>query len=224
MKRIVCLLLAALFACGLLAACGQDSYVPKGFQKISPERCGYHLYVPNGWIPDISTGVTTAYVSERDRSNISFMAFSVDSALISATIAGAETSEEESQPAPETVEETLPESETVDAEEGSESDGAETVPKISSVEEYWDYYSETFAKTFPDMVYEVEGENLLLSNKQAKRYVFTATVSGISYKFMQVVLLDAGTVYVFTYTALPDKYDEHIESVEEILGYLSIDS
>ena len=72
------------------------------------------------------------------------------------------------------------------------------------------------------MEYETTGENVLLSAKAAKKYVFPATVTGQKYKFMQVVMLDKGTVYIYTYTALPDNYDKNLESAEAILGYISI--
>ena len=39
---------------------------------------------------------------------------------------------------------------------------------------------------------------------------------------MQVVMLDKGTVYIYTYTALPDNYDKNLKSAEAILGYISI--
>ena len=187
---------AGLILAGALCGCGNpaDNFAPKEFKKISPENAGYVLYVPDSWTADISTGVTTAYVSAKDRSNISFMAFEADDGLIHVDVNGKTT------------------------------DGAvpTEVPKIKSTEEYWAYYEADFRKTFGDMEYETNGENVLLSAKAAKKYVYTATVTGQKYKFMQVVMLDKGTVYIYTYTALPDNYDKNLKSAEAILGYISI--
>ena len=48
---------------------------------------------------------------------------------------------------------------------------------------------------------------------------FTASMSGKSYKFMQLIAVKSNTIYTFTYTAEADKYDEHIEDVLAILDY-----
>lgn len=37
-----------------------------GFKEISDESLTYHLYVPDEWTTDISTGVTSAYYNGAD--------------------------------------------------------------------------------------------------------------------------------------------------------------
>ncbi len=231
MKKILLITLALIMTV-MFCSCGTaDSFVPSGFKKISADNVGYKLYVPTNWIEDISTGVTAAYYSANDRSNISFMAFEVDDTIIQGSIVSgadesSETSSVTSSPADTTAADTSSEnssaSDTSSADTTAE-DSPSEVPEIESVEEYWEYYSADFEKTFSDMKYETEGENMLLSTKKAKKYVYTATVTGAEYKFMQVVMLNAGTVYIFTYTATPEKYSEHIEEVEEIIGHISVD-
>ncbi len=215
---------AGLILAGALCGCGNpaDNFAPKDFRKISPENAGYVLYVPDSWTADISTGVTTAYVSAKDRSNISFMAFEADDGLIHFDVNGKTTDGAVTTDKPETtVPETKAPAETGTGT-GTVTEKPTEVPKIKSTEEYWAYYEADFRKTFGDMEYEVNGENVLLSAKAAKKYVYTATVTGQKYKFMQVVMLDKGTVYIYTYTALPDNYDKNLESAEAILGYISI--
>ena len=218
---------AGLIIAGALCGCGNpaDSYAPKGFMKISPENADYVLYVPDSWTADISTGVTTAYVSAKDRSNISFMAFEADDALIHVDVNTKTTGDASgssdgiSTDKPET---TVPGTASPDETGTVGTDKPSDVPKIESAEEYWEYYAADFKKTFGDMKYETEGENTLMSGKAAKKYVYTANVTGQEYKFMQVVLLDKGTIYIYTYTALPDNYDKNLENAEAILGYISI--
>ncbi len=251
-KKIT-VLLAGLLLMGTICSCGAaDSFAPKGYKLISAEKVGYRLYVPDDWITDLSTGVATAYVSEKDRSNVSFMAFEVDDTIIQATVGGGNGGESDSGDTKDavtgqedTVADTLSSGTSESAamsgsddtsesaamsgsddtsESAAVSDSADTAPEIGTVEEYWEYYSADFLKTFPDMEYTVNGENMLLSGKAAKKYVYTATVTGKKYTFMQVVMLNAGTVYIFTYTALPDKYEEHLKKIEEMLGYIDIGS
>lgn len=90
-----------------------------------------------------------------------------------------------------------------------------------SAEEYFAAFSEEFKAVFGDMTFEEEGSDSTLGGKNAKKYIYTANIAGKSYKYMQLVYYSANAqiftsrpeVYVFTYTATPDKYDEHIEDV-----------
>ncbi len=214
MKKTLLLLLVFVIAAGIFAACNpKDAYVPVGFKRISQDNADHRFYVPNSWIADITTGTTSAYVSESDRSNVSFMGFEVDQTILSGTLVTGTADETESAPPSDTV------SETVGPVDGTD---VQEVPEISTVEEYWDYYEKNFALTFPDMTYSVKGENLLLSGIAAKRYVYTATVTGKPYRFMQVVAMKGGAVYIFTYTSTEELFDSHLEEVEQILGYLEI--
>ncbi len=222
--RVISMILTAVMLSAVLCSCGDiDTTVPKGYKKISEEKIGYSFYVPTEWISDISTGVTTAYVSETDRSNVSFVSFELDTTIIQATVGRNDTSESESGGEKDAEDTTNAVTSAPESEAVSGTEGAEDVPDIKNIDQYWEYYSGEFKKTFPDMEYQKEGENMLLSGLEAKKYVYTATVTGQKYQFMQVVAVKAGTVYVFTYTALPEKFEEHLEQVEEIVGNIKID-
>ena len=92
---------------------------------------------------------------------------------------------------------------------------------VSSAEEYWNKYSEDFTANFGEINYEEEGTDTTLCGLPAKKYIYTVSVGGADYKFMQIVCYAPNNaiftsqpeVYVFTYTALADRYDEHIEDV-----------
>ena len=216
MKKIVCLLLVLAACLAALTACHNpvDDYVPQGYKRISDTSADYRFFVPESWTADLSTGVTTAYVSSTDRSNVSFLGFEVSKAVITGTyVTGA--AEESAAPA-ETAAGT-----TAETAAPAES-GVTEVPEITTVDEYWAYYEENFVKTFPDMTYSVKGENRLLSGVAAKTYVYSATVTGIPCRFLQVVALHQGTAYLFTYTATEEKYESHLEEVEGILGNLQL--
>ncbi len=75
-RKISALLAVILAATTVFCACGrQEGEAPMGFKEISNDGVSYNLYVPDEWISDISTGVTAAYYSNVDPSNISMIAF-----------------------------------------------------------------------------------------------------------------------------------------------------
>ena len=172
-KRVLALVIFVVLVFSLVS-CTKDAYAPVGMKRITnKDIVDYTMYVPVEWTEDISTGIVTAYYSEKDRSNISVMAFDLDGDNLNMT-----------------------------------------------VDEYWTDYKEDFIATFSDLAFEAEGEATLVDKIAAKKYVYTATVTGVQYKFMQVVTITNGTVYVFTYTSTPDYYDSHLEDVNEILSYI----
>ncbi|HHW24826.1 MAG TPA: DUF1795 domain-containing protein [Clostridiales bacterium] len=93
-----------------------------------------------------------------------------------------------------------------------------------TVDEYWENNKGAFTSFFTDMQFEAEGEATVLGGVAARKYVYTASASGVPYKFMQVICIKEGTVYVFTYTAMAEKYELHLPSVEKILENFSFKS
>lgn len=82
MKKIA-LLLAVLILSLPLAACGEksDIKVPNGMQLCTNDVINYNLFVPSEWTPSISTGAVGAYCSAEDPTNVSVMAWNVDSSM-----------------------------------------------------------------------------------------------------------------------------------------------
>ncbi len=85
---------------------------------------------------------------------------------------------------------------------------------------FWESYQADFEATFSDMEL-LSSDSMLLGGQPAMKYVYNATVTGDSYRFMQVICIRGVTVYIFTYTASPDRYDVHLQAVEAILSYFS---
>ena len=80
-KNMIPALLVALSV--TLASCGSNGdSAPMGYREISDEGLNYHFYVPDEWTPDVSTGMTSAYYSGRDPSNVSVTAFELDDTSI----------------------------------------------------------------------------------------------------------------------------------------------
>lgn len=72
MKKFVVLLLALL----MLAGCAKDEAgVPDNMQLASREDVAYCLYVPKTWNVNTDSGVSSAYYSSTDSSNVSVMSY-----------------------------------------------------------------------------------------------------------------------------------------------------
>ena len=65
----------------------------------------------------------------------------------------------------------------------------------------------------------VDTADCTLGGSPAKQYIYTASMSGTEYKFMQVVTIRSNEVYILTYTATAEKYDSHIEDVISMVDY-----
>ncbi len=163
MKKIIALTLAAVIAALTLVSCGkEETDAPLGYKEISSDDVTYDLFIPEEWTADISTGVTSAYYSGQDPSNISLIAFELD---------------------------------------GS----------IRSIEDYWAKYETDLKALFPDLTYVGEPDEGALDGVPAVQYTYTGTMSGTLYKFMQLVAFKDSTGYIFTYTAVAEKFDAHIK-------------
>ena len=75
MKKITALILSLIAVFALASCSGSDA--PSGMKLASNEVCDYYFYVPTNWTVDMSTGVTSAYYSEKDRSNISMTSYAL---------------------------------------------------------------------------------------------------------------------------------------------------
>ncbi len=82
MKKIA-IILAVIILALPLTACGEgsDVAVPNGMQLCTNDVINYNLFVPEEWTPSISTGAVGAYCSNEDPTNVSVMAWNVDSTM-----------------------------------------------------------------------------------------------------------------------------------------------
>ena len=77
-KKTAAFLAAVLMSASVFTSCGKEATTILGFKEISDDGVSYDLFVPDEWVSDISTGVSAAYYSAIDPSNISVMAFELD--------------------------------------------------------------------------------------------------------------------------------------------------
>lgn len=101
----------------------------------------------------------------------------------------------------------------------------------TSAEQCFEVYAKELLAQFPDLTYIEEGTDVKLGEHAAKQYIYTATVGGREFKFMQVIyftynqnfVISQPEAYIFTYTASADLYDSHIEDVIEIMRFVKFD-
>ena len=205
MKKITAILLVLVLCLSfVLSGCskGKDIItddgvaVPGGMQLISPSTVDYYLFVSEDWMADISTGVVTAYRSETDPTNICMMSFGLKDMTM-------------------------------------------------TYSEYWDSYEDQFKAIYTNFEM-VDASETILGENTAGKYVYTATFfggtadttaaettgeaaeadstdeakktsDGVDYKFMTLVVVKNGSVYILTYTALASSYDNNISDFTEVI-------
>ena len=62
-----------------------------------------------------------------------------------------------------------------------------------------------------------EKGNTVLGGVEARKLEYTAVLADNEYKFTQIICAKGGTIYYFTYTAMAEVYDSHLEEVQQIL-------
>jgi hypothetical protein len=63
--------------------------------------------------------------------------------------------------------------------------------------------------------------SMVLGGIAANKYIYTASVTGVTYKYMQVICIRGGVAYLFTYTVIPENFDNHIAEIDRILENFS---
>ncbi|MBO4931564.1 MAG: hypothetical protein J6I42_05215 [Clostridia bacterium] len=91
----------------------------------------------------------------------------------------------------------------------------------TTVEEWWETNVNEVGIVFDDINVESE-ENITLSDVYGKKYVYTASLGDFQYKIMQAACIKGSSVYLFTYTAVPENYDLHTEDVAAMLEHFII--
>lgn len=193
--------LALLLTLPVLGSCGkQDPNAPDGFQTASNNKMEYALFVPNSWIVDTDENsmMLSARASEYISTNISMIAYSGE-----------------------------------DYEVKKDENGKD----VSPVPEYWNDYKKDLEKIFDtdkegkstfSLNEDASGKTTLVGDDGRKKpatgytYVYSGTLGGVELQYMQVIIYQKNTFYLFTYTSIPDQYEKYLEDVEDILSYIEL--
>ncbi len=80
MKKLALFFAVLMIALPVLCACSEaDDEAPAGMKLVKNDIVNYKLYVPETWTESISTGVVGAFCSNSDVTNVTVMAWNVDS-------------------------------------------------------------------------------------------------------------------------------------------------
>ena len=91
----------------------------------------------------------------------------------------------------------------------------------TTVDEWWQTNVNEVGVVFDNINIESE-ENITMSEVYGKKYIYTASLGDFNYKIMQAACIKGSSVYLFTYTAIPENYDLHTEDVAAMLEHFII--
>ncbi|MBO7175942.1 MAG: hypothetical protein J6W14_01080 [Clostridia bacterium] len=165
-QRLICMIAALILTASALVSCTPDLEAPDGMQAASLEGVEYALYVPESWVVNKNSGVSGAYVSAYDKSNVTLISYIPNTAM--------------------------------------------------TAEQYWTVCEESYKTEFDNYAF-VESGSVTMAGLPAPYYVYTATIGGDDYKFLQAIVGSNGIFYNLTYTATSEFYDAHIEEVMSII-------
>jgi len=173
MKRFFSALALLLAVTALVSCSSEIPDVPEGMIEVTAdnENVDFHLYAPDNWFAETSTGVVTAKVSDSILANVSVM-------------------------------------------------GVSASTDVPGVEEYWAQFKDNFKSAFEDFELIEENGEVLLDGHKASRYVYSGKAgNSVTAKYQQVICLKDSTIYIFTYTADPEQYEEYLPDAEKMLEH-----
>ena len=86
--------------------------------------------------------------------------------------------------------------------------------KYETINDYWnDFALPSFEGLFQEMESE---EDLTVDGVDAKKYTYTLSISGMKYKFSQIIFFNKRQVYTLTYTATEAKYSSYINVLNTV--------
>jgi len=80
-------------------------------------------------------------------------------------------------------------------------------------------YEELFKANFGDAAYTEKGTEILLEKYPAYRCQFVSDIAGGKYKFMQVMSVKGGYIYLITYTSSEENYDKYYDDMVKAVEY-----
>lgn len=92
---------------------------------------------------------------------------------------------------------------------------------LETVDDYTETVDSSLAGLLPEYKREGDFKETTLGGRAAKSFEYSATVDGRNYRFMQIVTLKGYDFFIFTYTAEADRYESHLEEIDEILSYFT---
>lgn len=98
-----------------------------------------------------------------------------------------------------------------------------TAPKdFESLEKYFtEDYEKYFTQNFSNINFTERSLETKIAEYPAYRCQFTSDIAGNSYKFMQILCVRGGYIYVVTYTSDIETYSDHFADIERAVSYIA---
>lgn len=194
MLRVFCVALVLCLTAGGLVSCAGSSEVPDGYQYATCKGEYFRLFVPTQWTVNTESGVSGAFYSSSDPVTVTMAEVAFD------------------PPAEDTADlsETLAEGETA-GEKKSDLElfmlaHLSEVAKLNGDPEIF--------KTF----------DTVLAGYRAVEIQYSLILDEIEYKIRQVLTKVSGRYFVFTYSAKAENFEFWLDTVDEILMYVTFES
>ena len=85
-----------------------------------------------------------------------------------------------------------------------------------SIADYWALTEESYNTSFD--AYTLDStETTLLGGRKAGKYTFSLTIGGEEVRMMQIIAAYNQMFYIFTYTAAPETFEQHLSEVQTIV-------
>lgn len=94
--------------------------------------------------------------------------------------------------------------------------------QTQSADEYWQTYADDFKNSFKNYTLITDGEKTTISGKDAKKYVYTAELTGVAYKYCTVICISNANTFIITYTAQGDYYDKNFDAFVSVCNNFMI--
>jgi len=88
----------------------------------------------------------------------------------------------------------------------------------TTLEDWWAINLTDIQMVFQNVQME-KTENVTLDGVYAQSYTYTAELGEYTYKIQQTAAIHNATVYLVTYTSVPDTFDAHLEEVDSMVSY-----
>ena len=87
-----------------------------------------------------------------------------------------------------------------------------------AVEDWWNGYEAQFNEAFES--YELlSTEDATLGGVEGKKFTYTAKMADKQYNFICIAVVKNEYVYYMLYTSTPEYYENHLETLDEVVSY-----
>lgn len=191
MKRSLITLICILCTLSILLCGCSNKEAPEGYHNAAGEHEAFYFYVPTTWTLNNTGGTASAYYSSSDMSNVSMTCMVIEPGEM-------DTLETYKSVSISELEAVLPDFKIVEtpAAEDTSAEGTGAADETGAAE---------------------ENKPVTIDGRETISFEYECTLSGKTYRYMQVVTLKGDMFYLFTYTALAENYESHLEDVSGIL-------